>query len=119
MSRFILRHYDGGVRLKIAEGNSAALALPASYRRAAYRRIASLARRFGISVRLCACKNRDILSPSASASCTGLRRGLCEGDCPQLRSAGEGVRRRGGPRRGAGRGLTPVPRRFLSGSPSS
>jgi len=64
----MLDHFAGGERLAIHAGNSRVLAIPASARLEIMERLKSIARRYGLEVRVCACKNPDISSGSCHIS---------------------------------------------------
>lgn len=60
--------FAGGKRLAIHAGSSRVLALPASMRLEIVERLRSIAHRYGLKVRVCACKNPDISSGSCHIS---------------------------------------------------
>jgi DNA repair photolyase len=57
----ILRPFDGADRTCLRGGVRSGLSLPAETRRLAFSRIGALARRNGLSMRICGCKNSDIV----------------------------------------------------------
>ncbi len=57
--------FAGGSRLAIHAKSSSITALPHEARQAPFERLQSVAAEFGITVRICACKNPDISSRSA------------------------------------------------------
>jgi DNA repair photolyase len=68
MLRRLLDSFAGGGPLAIHAGNSQVSALPASARREIMERLKSIARRYGMEVLVCACKNPDIVAGSCHIS---------------------------------------------------
>jgi len=64
----MLNRFSGNERLAIHAGNSRVTALPASARVEIVDRLKSIARRYGLEVLVCACKNPDISSGSCHIS---------------------------------------------------
>jgi DNA repair photolyase len=62
----ILRPFDDPDRKSLRGGSRSAIALPAETRRVAFARIADLAQRNGLGLRICGCKNSDLVGTRCS-----------------------------------------------------
>ena len=69
MKRRIFEAYESSNRLAIHASNSTVLALPDSHRQRIHDRVAAIADRLGLRMRVCACKNPDL--PSQTCSIAG------------------------------------------------
>jgi hypothetical protein len=66
MARDLLQRYRSAQPMKMAGDDFAIAALPLESRSRIFQRLETIARQFGITVKICACKNPEL----ASASCS-------------------------------------------------
>ena len=69
MAETLLGHFKTGHKLAIHAENSLVTALEAQKRSAIYKRVREIAKKYGIAVKVCACKNPDL--PAESCSIAG------------------------------------------------
>jgi len=62
----LIKHFEPQARLAIHAERSSVVALPVDIRRRIYARVKRIAHRYGIAVRVCACKNPDLATESCS-----------------------------------------------------
>jgi len=64
LAETFLRHYTPGTKLTMHGAGTSVIMPPAATRKAIYERIERIAARYGVSIKICACKNGDIAAGS-------------------------------------------------------